>query len=516
MRPVQLGVRVDHLRLEPQAELHAPGPHVIHQAVQPARPDLLVHPPVAEPGVVVAAPGEPAVVQHVPLHPGLGRQVRQRGQPVQVVVEVDGLPHVQVDRPGRARVRGPRAQVAVELVGQLVQPGAGGQVDPRGGVGLAPGQADLAGQQQLAAADDGGPGRHPLDVVHGVAAPRHVQAVDLAVAEREPGRPGDHQGGRVVPGVAAASLAQPQAVGDPVPLRGPLGQVPPAEVEDLGGLGRQREDHVQGRDRVRQPPGVGQRVPGPDGAAGDGLDLGDQPQARGRVGGLDPRPRPALGMGHAHRPEQRRPVPPGDHGAARGIHPVPGKPRPAEPPGAVLGQQRAGPLPADRHGHRGRVEAVRHGARPHRGQRLRLRQHHQAGPGPVGAGHQEGREKLTRPIILLAPAKQQPGPSHVLRTWSLTTRAARRRCTGPILAGPIRAGPIRAGRTPGSARTRRPRWLRRCTPSHAVSLIRLAYLMLGDRAAAEDAVQDAFCGLYRHWDRLADPAGRWATCARRC
>jgi RNA polymerase sigma-70 factor (sigma-E family) len=40
--------------------------------------------------------------------------------------------------------------------------------------------------------------------------------------------------------------------------------------------------------------------------------------------------------------------------------------------------------------------------------------------------------------------------------------------------------------------------------SHAAGLIRLAYLMLGDRAAAEDAVQDAFCGLYRHWDRLAD------------
>ena len=39
---------------------------------------------------------------------------------------------------------------------------------------------------------------------------------------------------------------------------------------------------------------------------------------------------------------------------------------------------------------------------------------------------------------------------------------------------------------------------------HAVGLIRLAYLMLGDRAGAEDAVQNAFCGLYRHWDRLAD------------
>ena len=40
--------------------------------------------------------------------------------------------------------------------------------------------------------------------------------------------------------------------------------------------------------------------------------------------------------------------------------------------------------------------------------------------------------------------------------------------------------------------------------AHATALIRLAYLMLGDRASAEDVVQEAFCGLYRHWDRLRD------------
>jgi DNA-directed RNA polymerase specialized sigma24 family protein len=39
----------------------------------------------------------------------------------------------------------------------------------------------------------------------------------------------------------------------------------------------------------------------------------------------------------------------------------------------------------------------------------------------------------------------------------------------------------------------------------AVGLIRLAIVMLGDRGAAEDVVQDAFLGLYRHWERLADP-----------
>jgi DNA-directed RNA polymerase specialized sigma24 family protein len=37
---------------------------------------------------------------------------------------------------------------------------------------------------------------------------------------------------------------------------------------------------------------------------------------------------------------------------------------------------------------------------------------------------------------------------------------------------------------------------------HALGLTRLAFLVLGDRHAAEDVVQDAFCGLYRAWDRL--------------
>jgi RNA polymerase sigma-70 factor (sigma-E family) len=41
---------------------------------------------------------------------------------------------------------------------------------------------------------------------------------------------------------------------------------------------------------------------------------------------------------------------------------------------------------------------------------------------------------------------------------------------------------------------------------HAVGLIRLAVVMLGDRPAAEDVVQEAFCGLYRRWPHLSDPA----------
>jgi RNA polymerase sigma-70 factor (sigma-E family) len=39
---------------------------------------------------------------------------------------------------------------------------------------------------------------------------------------------------------------------------------------------------------------------------------------------------------------------------------------------------------------------------------------------------------------------------------------------------------------------------------HALSLIRLAHIILGSRAGAEDIVNDAFCGLYRRWEHLND------------
>lgn len=38
------------------------------------------------------------------------------------------------------------------------------------------------------------------------------------------------------------------------------------------------------------------------------------------------------------------------------------------------------------------------------------------------------------------------------------------------------------------------------------SLVRLAFAMIGTREAAEDAVQDAFVSLFRHWRNLRDPA----------
>ncbi len=40
--------------------------------------------------------------------------------------------------------------------------------------------------------------------------------------------------------------------------------------------------------------------------------------------------------------------------------------------------------------------------------------------------------------------------------------------------------------------------------ANVLALSRLAYVMLGDQASAEDVVQEAFCGLYRRWDSLRD------------
>ena len=75
----------------------------------------------------------------------------------------------------------------------------------------------------------------------------------------------------------------------------------------------QREDDFQAVDDVGQRAGVGDRVPGPDGAAGDRLDLGHQAQAGGRVGRLDPRPVPSCSdrtgrnSGDQSRPAAGRP-----------------------------------------------------------------------------------------------------------------------------------------------------------------------------------------------------------------
>ena len=79
-RPVRVGaeegaVGVDHLRLDPDPELHAEPRHVTDQWLEAVRVDVVRDPPVAEAAGVVATRSEPAVVEHEPLDPDVGRRI---------------------------------------------------------------------------------------------------------------------------------------------------------------------------------------------------------------------------------------------------------------------------------------------------------------------------------------------------------------------------------------------------------------------------------------------------------
>lgn len=70
-----------------------------------------------------------------------------------------------------------------------------------------------------------------------------------------------------------------------------------------------------------------------------------------------------------------------------------------------------------------------------------------------------------------------------------------------------RTGPDRVGSAAVSAGTMdRAAAVSALYVSHALGLIRLAHIMLANRQAAEDVVQEAFIGLYRHWSHLDDQA----------
>ena len=94
-----VGVEVDHLGLEPQAELHAEALDVVDEGAEPLGPDVGGDLPVAQAAVVVAATAEPAVVEHEPLDADRRRRVGQPPQVVEVGGEVDRLPGVEHERP---------------------------------------------------------------------------------------------------------------------------------------------------------------------------------------------------------------------------------------------------------------------------------------------------------------------------------------------------------------------------------------------------------------------------------
>jgi len=77
----------------------------------------------------------------------------------------------------------------------------------------------------------------------------------------------------------------------------------------------------------------------------------------------------------------------------------------------------------------------------------------------------------------------------------------------PLSQQQRRTGPDGVGSTDISAGTRDPvAAVSALYSGHALGLIRLAHIMLGNRQAAEDVVQEAFIGLFRRWSYLDDQA----------
>ena len=222
---------------------------------QALRPDRGVDRPVAEPGGVVAAAEEPAVVEDEPLDPdGCGR-VGELGDPVEGVVEVDRLPRVGDHGPLGPGPRRDGAQVGVEAVAHRVESGARPRAEHvRGVVGLAGGEDDLARVEQLTPADQALTLGRALGVVGVVAAPRGVHGPHLSGAEGEPGCPGHHDEGRVVARAAVAGVAPVRALHPRVALRRAFLAPASGQVEQLGGVGA---DGQRGQDRGEVEVAVG-------------------------------------------------------------------------------------------------------------------------------------------------------------------------------------------------------------------------------------------------------------------
>ena len=313
--PVQVRVRVHHLGLEPQPELHPESLDVLDQGVQTIGPHVLVNPPVAEPRVVVASPAKPTVVEYEAFHPHARGEIGERLEPVEVVIEVHRLPDIQ----SHQLLNGMRREAAlpgVQAVGERVQPVTSGHnEDPRRGVALAGLEHHLAGQQQLAPAQRRTLRSAALNSHGGVAARGNQDADHLAVVEAEAASAGDQQARRVDARFAYPRLPYPQPVSDLVALQVPLVFVAPREVDKLAEVVGNGHRDLERVHQVRCLADVGHGVPNAKCPTGKRLDLGTQSQTGSRVVGIDRQP-VVRGLDRA-RPKSCRPVAAGRKRAIR-------------------------------------------------------------------------------------------------------------------------------------------------------------------------------------------------------
>ena len=268
MFAVQVAVGADHLGLDPQAELQPEPAYVVDQRGEPVGVDVGRHPPVAERRGVVAAAGEPAVVEHEPFGAHERGAIGQRAQASEIVVEVHRFPGVDQHRSRPRRMRGQGAGVAMEASarpGEPVRRIGAEHVGCR--IRLARLEHDLARAEQFADAGRAPTIGEPLDTEVGVAAPRQMDAPHLATSFREPGVADPGQGGMFVRGDSRPVLHVDGARRQRLAMRVELAAPAPVERDHLGGVGGQRDGHVQTAECVGRVAHVGHRRTDPEHSA---------------------------------------------------------------------------------------------------------------------------------------------------------------------------------------------------------------------------------------------------------
>jgi hypothetical protein len=107
MRAVQITVGIDHFRFDPQAELQPQRVDALCQRLQPVGIFVRVGSPVTQPGAIMVAAPEPAIVQNEPLRSDGGGGAGEIKNAGYVVAEIAGFPTVQMHRARPHRLAGP-------------------------------------------------------------------------------------------------------------------------------------------------------------------------------------------------------------------------------------------------------------------------------------------------------------------------------------------------------------------------------------------------------------------------
>ena len=116
MSAVKLTVLVDHLELDPEAELHAERIDALRKARDAVRQAVGVRPPVAKATRLTAARGEPAIVEDEELDADIVRRLGDAHELLLIEIEVRGLPIVDEDGAHLVAPDTARQARAVDLV----------------------------------------------------------------------------------------------------------------------------------------------------------------------------------------------------------------------------------------------------------------------------------------------------------------------------------------------------------------------------------------------------------------